>query len=60
MWSGWCANQGYDTCSVIRVHAFLEHWGLINFVFDIHSQNPRNVLNLRKNRTCVQEGGLTR
>jgi SWI/SNF related-matrix-associated actin-dependent regulator of chromatin subfamily C len=25
-----------DVCSIIRLHAFLEHWGLINFNVDSH------------------------
>ena len=24
-----------DACSIIRIHAFLEHWGLINFNMDM-------------------------
>ena len=24
-----------DACTILRVHAFLEHWGLINFNYDI-------------------------
>lgn len=28
---------GGDCCSIIRVHHFLEHWGLINFYFDIEN-----------------------
>lgn len=35
-----CINRfGGDTCSLIRIHAFLEHWGLINFSFDLKNHN---------------------
>lgn len=27
-------NLPSDVCSIIRLHAFLEHWGLINFNVD--------------------------
>ena len=30
-------NLGGDACGIMRIHAFLEHWGLINF-----SVNPNN------------------
>lgn len=33
---------GGDCCSIIRVHHFLEHWGLINFFFDIDNQDTNN------------------
>lgn len=33
---------GGDCCSIIRVHHFLEHWGLINFFFDIENQDTNN------------------
>jgi SWI/SNF related-matrix-associated actin-dependent regulator of chromatin subfamily C len=26
-----------DVCSIVRLHAFLEHWGLINFNVDSHN-----------------------
>lgn len=29
-------NLPCDVCSIIRLHAFLEHWGLINFNVDPH------------------------
>jgi len=32
-------NIAGDACSVMRVHAFLEHWGLINFSFDPKNHN---------------------
>lgn len=25
---------GGDCCAILRVHHFLEHWGIINFFFD--------------------------
>lgn len=28
-----------DCCALMRVHAFLEHWGLINFAFDPKTQD---------------------
>jgi len=30
-----------DVCSVIRLHAFLEQWGLINFHVDSYLRPPR-------------------
>mmetsp|Transcript_23295 Transcript_23295/g.31138 ORF Transcript_23295/g.31138 Transcript_23295/m.31138 type:complete len:139 (+) Transcript_23295:408-824(+) len=30
-----------DVCSVIRLHAFLEQWGLINFHVDAYLRPPR-------------------
>jgi len=30
-------NLGGDACAIMRIHSFLEHWGLINF-----SVNPKN------------------
>jgi len=30
-----------DVCSVIRLHAFLEHWGLINFNVDTMLKPPK-------------------
>jgi len=29
-------NLPGDVCSIIRLHAFLEHWGLINFNVESH------------------------
>ena len=30
-----------DVCSIIRLHAFLEQWGLINFHVDSYLRPPR-------------------
>jgi len=30
-----------DICSVIRLHAFLEHWGLINFNVSTYLRPPK-------------------
>jgi hypothetical protein len=32
-----------DVCSIMRIHAFLEHWGIINFNVD-PSSKPTNPL----------------
>jgi SWI/SNF related-matrix-associated actin-dependent regulator of chromatin subfamily C len=32
-----------DVCAILRIHAFLEHWGLINFNVDPKSQ-PQSVM----------------
>jgi SWI/SNF related-matrix-associated actin-dependent regulator of chromatin subfamily C len=44
-----------DVCSIIRVHSFLEHWGLINFTVnpDTLIPIPRN-LKLNKNQQSKQ------
>lgn len=34
-----------DICSIIRLHAFLEHWGLINFSVDSYLKPPMINLN---------------
>ena len=31
-------NLAGDVCAVVRVHAFLEQWGLINYQVDIDSK----------------------
>lgn len=28
-----------DSCYIIRIHSFLDHWGIINNYFDFESQN---------------------
>jgi hypothetical protein len=33
-----------DACSVIRMHAFLEHWGIINFNVDPFLKPPQDIL----------------
>ena len=33
-------NLAGDVCGILRVHAFLEHWGLINFNIDPKTQSP--------------------
>lgn len=33
-----------DVCSILRIHAFLEHWGLINTNYNLSSINTSNVL----------------
>ena len=33
-----------DVCSILRIHAFLEHWGLINTNYNLTSINTSNVL----------------
>jgi len=30
-----------DICSIIRLHAFLEHWGLINFNVEPYLRPPK-------------------
>ena len=37
-------NLAGDACAIIRIHAFLEHWGLINFSFDPNTHNFRNII----------------
>ena len=34
-------NLAGDVCAILRIHSFLEHWGLINFNIDpaLHSNN---------------------
>lgn len=32
-----------DACAILRVHAFLEHWGLINFNFDVKNHNFNSI-----------------
>ena len=57
----YCVERlGFDSCSILRIHSFLEHWGLINFVFDINSQNHKNIMNLRQNVETMQEGEIKR
>ena len=34
-------NLPGDVCSIIRLHAFLEHWGLINFNVDPQLRPPK-------------------
>lgn len=36
-------NKAGDACSILRVHAFLEHWGLINFNFDVKNHNFNSI-----------------
>ena len=36
-------NLAGDVCSILRIHAFLEHWGIINFNFD-PKLNPQSIL----------------
>lgn len=31
-----------DACAIIRIHKFLEKWGLINFVHKKHPENLEN------------------
>ena len=33
-----------DVCSILRIHAFLEHWGLININYNLSSVNTANIL----------------
>lgn len=33
-----------DVCAILRVHAFLEHWGLINTNYNLSSINTSNLL----------------
>ena len=42
-----------DICSVIRVHAFLEHWGLINFNVSSYLRPPK--LHLTSAQTAPQD-----
>jgi SWI/SNF related-matrix-associated actin-dependent regulator of chromatin subfamily C len=34
-------NLPADACGIIRLHAFLEHWGLINFNVDPELKPPK-------------------
>ena len=50
-----------DVCSVIRIHQFLEHWGLINFTVDPKTQKKdifraRSQVNGAKFLKVSQEG----
>lgn len=36
-------NLAGDACTILRVHAFLEHWGLINFNFDPKKHNYKDI-----------------
>lgn len=36
-------HQAGDACAILRVHAFLEHWGLINFNFDVKNHNFNSI-----------------
>lgn len=36
-------NLAGDACAVLRIHAFQEHWGLINFNFDRANHNYSNM-----------------
>ncbi|EGR31581.1 swi snf and rsc complex subunit ssr2, putative [Ichthyophthirius multifiliis] len=36
-------NLAGDVCSILRIHAFLEHWGIINFSCD-PKQNSQSIL----------------
>lgn len=36
-------NKAGDACAILRVHAFLEHWGLINFNFDVKNHNFNSI-----------------
>lgn len=36
-------TEAGDACAILRVHAFLEHWGLINFNFDVKNHNFNSI-----------------
>ena len=42
-----------DVCSIIRLHAFLEQWGLINFNVSSYLKPPK--ISLKDNETISQE-----
>ena len=37
------AHQAGDACSILRIHAFLEHWGLVNFNFNVKNHNFNSI-----------------
>jgi SWI/SNF related-matrix-associated actin-dependent regulator of chromatin subfamily C len=32
-----------DACAIIRIHSFLEKWGLVNFIHKRHTSSKQNV-----------------
>jgi hypothetical protein len=50
-----CLNHvSGDCCDIIRVHSFLEHWGLINFTSDLMNQQTQKIFPM--NSTNVLRG----
>ena len=50
-----CLNHvSGDCCDIIRVHSFLEHWGLINFTSDLMNQQTQKIFPI--NSTNVLRG----
>lgn len=41
---GACLTQPGDACAIIRIHSFLEHWGLINFNFEPKNHNFDSII----------------
>ncbi len=37
------SQQAGDACSILRIHAFLEHWGLVNFNFNVKNHNFNSI-----------------
>jgi hypothetical protein len=48
-------NISGDACAIIRIHAFLEHWGLINFNFDSWGHNYNTISS--KSHQCPDPQG---
>ena len=50
-----CLNHvSGDCCDIVRVHSFLEHWGLINFTSDLMNQQTQKIFPV--NSTNVLRG----
>lgn len=43
-----------DACTILRVHAFLEHWGLINFNYDPKKRDLGKVSSSYKGEICTK------
>ena len=47
-----------DACALVRVHSFLEHWGLINFSFDPNNHDFTHARNFYQSNMCSAEAKL--
>lgn len=48
-------NLAGDVCAILRIHSFLEHWGLINFNVDPgNQQNSILLSNIGNNDSLIQ------
>ena len=59
-----------DVCGIIRIHAFLEHWGIINFNVDpylksrkvsmakIENNTAGNVEDINKNKYPIKDDSI--